>query len=71
LRFTADEAAAFLTDVMALPLTSSEVAALETRTEGWIAGLQLAALAMQNRADHAGFVAAFSGNNRHGLCRHC
>jgi LuxR family maltose regulon positive regulatory protein len=64
LRFTADEAVAFLTDVMALPLTSVEVAALETRTEGWIAGLQLAALAMQNRSDQAGFVAAFSGNNR-------
>jgi LuxR family maltose regulon positive regulatory protein len=64
LRFTADEAVIFLTDVMALPLTSAEVAVLETRTEGWIAGLQLAALAMQNRTDHAGFVAAFSGNNR-------
>jgi LuxR family maltose regulon positive regulatory protein len=64
LRFTADEAVAFLTDVMELPLTGMEVAALETRTEGWIAGLQLAALAMQNRSDHAGFVAAFSGNNR-------
>jgi LuxR family transcriptional regulator, maltose regulon positive regulatory protein len=64
LRFTADEAVAFLIDVMALPLSSAEVAALSARTEGWIAGLQLAALAMQNRSDHAGFVAAFSGNNR-------
>jgi LuxR family maltose regulon positive regulatory protein len=64
LRFNADEAVAFLTDVMGLPLTSDEVAALEARTEGWVAGLQLAALAMQNRSDHAGFVAAFSGNNR-------
>ena len=64
LRFTADEAAAFLTVMMGLPLTSDEVAALEARTEGWVAGLQLAALAMRNRADHAGFVAAFSGSNR-------
>ena len=50
--------------MMGLPLSSDEVAALEARTEGWIAGLQLAALAMQDRADHAGFVAAFSGSNR-------
>jgi len=64
LRFTADEAAAFLTVMMGLPLSSDEVAALEARTEGWVAGLQLAALAMQNRTDHAGFVAAFSGSNR-------
>jgi LuxR family maltose regulon positive regulatory protein len=64
LRFTAAEAAAFLTDVMALPLTSEQVAALEIRTEGWVAGLQLAALAMQNRSDHAGFVSTFSGTNR-------
>jgi LuxR family maltose regulon positive regulatory protein len=64
LRFTADEAAAFLTTMMGLPLSSDEVAALEARTEGWVAGLQLAALAMRDRADHAGFVAAFSGSNR-------
>ncbi len=48
LRFTADEAAAFLAAMTGLSLTSDEVAALETRTEGWIAGLQLA------RAGHAG-----------------
>jgi LuxR family transcriptional regulator, maltose regulon positive regulatory protein len=64
LRFTAEEATIFLTTAMGLPLTSDQMAALETRTEGWIAGLQLAALAMQNRSDHAGFVAACSGNNR-------
>jgi LuxR family transcriptional regulator, maltose regulon positive regulatory protein len=64
LRFTAEEAITFLTTAMGLPLTNDQVAALETRTEGWIAGLQLAALAMQNRSDHAGFVDAFSGNNR-------
>jgi LuxR family maltose regulon positive regulatory protein len=64
LRFTADEAAAFLTTMLGLALTSDEVAALEARTEGWVAGLQLAALAMQNRPDQSGFVAAFSGSNR-------
>jgi LuxR family maltose regulon positive regulatory protein len=62
--FTADEAAAFLTKVMDLPLTSDQVAALEARTEGWIAGLQLAALAMRDRSDRAGFIAAFTGSNR-------
>ena len=50
--------------MMGLPLTSDDVAALEARTEGWIAGLQLAALAMRDRTDHAGFIAAFSGSNR-------
>ena len=64
LRFTVDEAAAFLREVMGLPLLAEEVAALETRTEGWIAGLQLAALAMQNHGDRAGFIQAFAGSNR-------
>jgi LuxR family maltose regulon positive regulatory protein len=64
LRFRADEAATFLTVMMRLPLSSDEVTALEARTEGWVVGLQLAALAIQDRADHAGFVAAFSGSNR-------
>jgi len=64
LRFTADEAAVFLTDVMGLALTDADVAALEAHTEGWIAGLQLAALAMQDRDDYAGFIAAFTGSNR-------
>jgi LuxR family transcriptional regulator, maltose regulon positive regulatory protein len=64
LRFTTDEATAFLTVMMGLPLTSGEVVALEARTEGWVAGLQLAALAMRDRTDRAGFVAAFSGSNR-------
>ena len=64
LRFTAEEAATFLTELMGLPLTTADIAALETRTEGWIAGLQLAALAMQDRADYTGFMAAFTGSNR-------
>jgi len=64
LRFTPDEATAFLRDVMGFDVTTDEVAALDARTEGWIAGLQLAALAMRDRADRAGFIAAFTGSNR-------
>ena len=65
LRFTPAEAAAFLNQVMGLELSAAEVTALETRTEGWIAGLQLAALSMRGRADVAGFVKAFAGDNRY------
>jgi LuxR family transcriptional regulator, maltose regulon positive regulatory protein len=64
LRFTPEEAAAFLIEVMRLPLSAAAVAALETRTEGWIAGLQFAALAMRDRTDLDGFIAAFTGSNR-------
>ncbi len=65
LRFTPAEAAAFLNQVMNLPLAPAEVAALEARTEGWIAGLQMAALSMQGRADFAAFIQAFSGSHRY------
>ena len=65
LRFTPGEVAAFLNEAMGLKLSSQDVAALETRTEGWIAGLQLAALSMQGREDVAGFVAAFTGDDRY------
>ena len=61
LRFTADEAAAFLNEMMNLDLAPEDVTALEARTEGWIVGLQLAALSMQGRADRREFVAAFTG----------
>ncbi len=64
LRFAPDEAAAYLGDVMGLTLTTREVAALEGRTEGWIAALQLAALSMQGRDDVASFVAGFAGDDR-------
>lgn len=64
LRFTSDEAATFLNAVMDLHLTRGEMQALETRTEGWIAGLQLAALSMRERTDRAQFIAAFSGSHR-------
>ena len=65
LRCTPAEAAAFLTQVMALDLSADDVATLATRTEGWIAGLQLAALSMRGRDDIGQFVRAFAGNNRY------
>ncbi len=66
LRFTPEEAAVFLNDVMGLGLPDELVAALEARTEGWAAGLQLAALSARDRGDGevAGFVEAFSGSHR-------
>jgi LuxR family maltose regulon positive regulatory protein len=65
LRFTPDEAAAYLNGVMGLALTAQDMAALEGRTEGWIAALQLAALSMQGRDDVAGFIAGFAGDDRY------
>jgi LuxR family maltose regulon positive regulatory protein len=65
LRFTPDEAATFLNQVMGLNLTAQHIAALEARTEGWIAGLQLAALSMQGREDISRFIAAFTGSQHY------
>jgi LuxR family maltose regulon positive regulatory protein len=65
LRFTPSEAAEFLKGVMGLSLSAEDIAALETRTEGWIAGLQLAALSMRGREDVASFIRAFAGDNRY------
>jgi LuxR family maltose regulon positive regulatory protein len=65
LRFTPDEAVAYLNGMMGLQLTARDVAALEGRTEGWIAALQLAALSMQGRDDVAGFIAGFAGDDRY------
>jgi LuxR family maltose regulon positive regulatory protein len=65
LRFTADEALAYLNDVMGLQLTAGDVATLEGRTEGWIAALQLAALSMQGRDDLAAFIVGFAGDDRY------
>ncbi len=65
LRFTSDEAADYLNDAMGLTLTSQNVEALEARTEGWIAALQLAALSLQGRADVGGFIAGFAGDDRY------
>jgi len=67
LRFTAEETTAFLGTVMGLTLAPEEVVALEARTEGWIAGLQLAALSLQGRpaTEAAAFIAAFRGSHRY------
>ncbi len=64
LRFTIDEAAAFLQQVMGLELSPENVAALEARTEGWAAGLQMAALSMQGQQDVTGFIQSFTGGHR-------
>src|SRR5207248_75374 len=63
LRFTPSEAAAFLTQVMGLPLSAQDIAALERRTEGWIAGLQLAAISLQGQQDATGFIKSFTGSH--------
>jgi LuxR family transcriptional regulator, maltose regulon positive regulatory protein len=65
LRFTPDEAACFLKEIMTLDLSATAISALETRTEGWIAGLQLAALSLQGVTDRDQFIARFSGSNRY------
>lgn len=64
LRFTSAEAAEFLNQVMGLNLAVEDITVLETRTEGWVAGLQLAALSMQGQQDTAGFIQAFTGSHR-------
>ncbi len=64
LRFTRDEAATFLNSVMGLKLSAEAIVALDARTEGWIAGLQMAALSMQGRQDVNAFIKAFSGSHR-------
>lgn len=64
LRFTPAEASEFLNRVMGLNLSTEDIAALETRTEGWIAGLQLAALSMQGHQDTASFIKSFAGSHR-------
>ena len=65
MRFTPEEASTYLNEVMGLDLRPEAVDALETRTEGWIAALQLAALSMQGRDDVAGFITGFTGNDRY------
>ena len=69
LRFSRTETADFLTQVMELPLSAADIAALEARTEGWIAGLQLAGLSLRGhqeagQADIAQFIASFTGSHR-------
>ncbi|MCB8983759.1 MAG: LuxR family transcriptional regulator [Ardenticatenaceae bacterium] len=64
LRFTVGETAVFLQEVMGLNLTEEQIAALEARTEGWIAGLQMAALSMRGQNDLSGFIHSFTGSHR-------
>lgn len=63
LRFTYAEAADFLGQVMGLHLSPADIALLETRTEGWIAGLQLAALSIREQKDTSSFIRSFTGNH--------
>jgi LuxR family maltose regulon positive regulatory protein len=65
LTFTEEETADFLRRVMGLDLSPADIATLNRRTEGWIAGLQLAALSMRNSDDLQGFVASFAGSHRY------
>jgi LuxR family maltose regulon positive regulatory protein len=64
LHFTSVEAAEFLNQVMGLDLSTEDIAALETRTEGWIAGLQLAAISMQGHKDTTSLIKSFTGSHR-------
>jgi LuxR family maltose regulon positive regulatory protein len=64
LRFSTSEAADFLNRVMGLNLSAENIAALETRTEGWIAGLQLAAISMHGHTDHTSFIKSFTGSHQ-------
>jgi LuxR family maltose regulon positive regulatory protein len=64
LRFTSPEAAEFLNKVMGLDLSSEDIASLETRTEGWIAGLQLAAISLQGHKDATDLIKSFTGSHR-------
>jgi LuxR family maltose regulon positive regulatory protein len=64
LRFTAEEAAEYFHNAMGLELSDDDIRALEARTEGWIAALQLAGLSMQGRDDVATFIESFTGDDR-------
>jgi len=65
LRFSSHETAYFLNQVMGLELSEDDIASLESRTEGWIAGLQLAGLSIENREDPTEFISSFAGDNRY------
>ena len=65
LRFSLQETAAFLRDLMGLELSESQLARLDARTEGWVAGVQMAALSMQGKQDFSAFLDGFEGSNRY------
>jgi LuxR family maltose regulon positive regulatory protein len=64
LRLSGEEVVSFLTQVMGLALSEEDMRRLETRTEGWIVGLQLAALSMRRHTDASAFIQAFTGSHR-------
>ena len=64
LRFTPEEVSSYLNELNGLELTAADLAALEARTEGWVAALQLAALSLRGRDDRTGFIAGFAGDDR-------
>ena len=63
LRFTSSEAAEFINQIMGLNLSTEDITALEARTEGWIAGLQLAAISMRGHQDTTSFIKSFTGTH--------
>jgi LuxR family maltose regulon positive regulatory protein len=65
MRFTPEEATQFLNDVMRLGLSAGEIEALEGRTEGWVVGLQMAALSLKKTENASEFIKAFSGSQRY------
>jgi len=67
LRFTVEETAVFLNQIMGLYLSAADIVTLETRTEGWIAGLQMVAVSMQGSQDVDGFIKSFTGSHRYVL----
>ncbi|GAB7006976.1 LuxR C-terminal-related transcriptional regulator [Nocardioides sp. AN3] len=64
LRFTGEEVASYLNDLHGFALTVTDIASLETRTEGWVAALQLAAISLRGRDDPSAFIAGFAGDDR-------
>jgi LuxR family transcriptional regulator, maltose regulon positive regulatory protein len=67
LRFSPPQIASFFADVMGLTLTTDEITALDSRVEGWIAGLQLAGLALQGKSNPSEFIASFAGDHHYVL----
>jgi ATP/maltotriose-dependent transcriptional regulator MalT len=65
LRFTLSETENLLNSIIGLSLSKDKLTALDVRTEGWVAGLQMAAISMQRQTDLPGFIAAFTGSHRH------
>jgi LuxR family maltose regulon positive regulatory protein len=65
LRFSSDETRRFLNEVMSLRLSAADIALLEERTEGWVAGLQLAGLSIRDRPNPSVFISSLSGSHRH------